>query len=300
MHELPNKLRAFYKEIMKQAFGGNWTTDKLVRVGKYLSAYTTIMNKEHFRFAYIDAFAGSGYCALKKSEDDGSLQLPVFAEAETKDFVDGSARVALQVKPRFHRYIFIEKDITRIADLEKLKADFPALKDSIVLVNADANTYLTDLCQMDWSKNRAVLFLDPYGMQVEWQTIAAIAKTGAIDLWILFPLGVAVNRLLKKDGKIDPCWRKKLDAIWYSVFYKTKTEPTLFNPAESYVQKVADFNSISMYFVKRLKSIFPGVAENPLPLLNTRNIPLYLLCFASGNRKGAPTAIKIAQDILRS
>ena len=41
-----------------------------------------------------------------------------------------------------------------------------------------------DLCHKDWSSHRAVLFLDPYGMQVEWTTIEAIARTGAIDLWL--------------------------------------------------------------------------------------------------------------------
>ena len=43
------------------------------------------------------------------------------------------------------------------------------------------------MCDKDWSLHRAVLFLDPYGMQVEWATIEAVAKTKAIDLWLLFP-----------------------------------------------------------------------------------------------------------------
>jgi hypothetical protein len=36
-------------------FGGDWTEEKLNRVEKYLKAYATIMNKQNFRFAYIDA-----------------------------------------------------------------------------------------------------------------------------------------------------------------------------------------------------------------------------------------------------
>lgn len=34
-------------------------------------------------------------------------------------------------------------------------------------------------------------------------------------------------------------------------------------------------------------------------LMNSKNISLYLLCFAAGNPKGAPTALKIANYILR-
>ncbi len=33
-------------------------------------------------------------------------------------------------------------------------------------------------------------------------------------------------------------------------------------------------------------------------LTNVRNNPIYLLCFAAGNPKGAPTALKIADHIL--
>jgi len=51
--------------------------------------------------------------------------------------------------------------------------------------------------------------------------------------------------------------------------------------------------------VARLKTVFARVAENPLALRNSTNTPLYLLCFAAGNPKGAATAVKIAGDILK-
>jgi hypothetical protein len=63
--------------------------------------------------------------------------------------------------------------------------------------------------------------------------------------------------------------------------------------------KVADLDAIGQFFVDRLKTIFAKVAEDPLPLCNSTNNPLYLLCFAAGNPKGSVTAVKIAQDILR-
>jgi three-Cys-motif partner protein len=147
------------------------------------------------------------------------------------------------------------------------------------------------------------MFLDPYGMQVRWDTIEAIAETKAIDLWLLFPLGVAVNRMLKNDGNINESWAEKLDIIfgtrdWYGEFYKPTVKPSLFGNIST-TEKVATIQDIGNYFIRRLKTVFAGVAENPLPLYNSKNNPLFLLCFAAGNPKGAPTAIKIAQDILR-
>lgn len=290
---------------MSQDFGGDWTDEKLERVRKYLVAYTTIMSKQPFRFAYIDAFAGTGYRDLRREASSGELMFPELAEQESRHFLEGSARIALQIRPRFHKYIFIEKDGRRFEELNKLRNEFPSVQDDIILVNADANSYLQeDLCEnRNWRKHRAVLFLDPYGMQVEWKTIEAIARTQAIDLWILFPLGVAVNRLLRKDGNIDPIIRSRLDRLfgatdWYDAFYRTVSRVGLFGE-ETTVEKVGGFELIGNYFVKRLKTIFADVAENPLSLYNSRNNPLYLLCFAAGNPKGAKTAVKIAQDILK-
>ena len=286
----------------QQNFGGDWTTEKLERVRKYLSAYTTIMKDRNFRFAYIDAFAGTGYRTDRQDTNPSELMFPEIAEQEVQRFLDGSARIALQVQPKFQNYILIEKDDNRFAELEKLKVEFPS--DDIELIQSDTNEYLNDLCGKDWRRHRAVLFLDPYGMEVEWQTVTAIANTQAIDLWILFLLGIAVNRLLKRDGDVDTTVRHKLDRSfgttdWYDTFYEIASSPTLFGE-EMVVQKISDFQSIAQYFVQRLQTVFTGVANNPLPLYNSKNNPLYLLCFAAGNPKGAPIAVNIAQNILES
>lgn len=257
------------------------------------------MSRQPFRFAYIDAFAGTGYRTIKREEGQEELPFP-----DLDSFLDGSARIALQVEPRFTRYIFVEQSESRFAELQKLKEEFPHLQNDIILVNTDANSYLQDLClNYSWKTNRAVLFLDPFGLQVGWDTIVAIANIKAIDLWYLFPLGVAVNRMLTKNGQIRVVWRDRLNKLfgddgWYDVFYRAAKTTSLFGEEEA-IQKIGDFGLIERYFVERLKTVFAGVAENPLPLLNSHNNPLYLLCFSSGNPKGAKTAIKIAQDILR-
>ena len=218
-------------------------------------------------------------------------------------FLDGSARIALQVEPRFHKYIFIEKDPNRFAELQKLKEEFPHLAEDIKLENKDANSFLKGLCQgPSWKNHRAVLFLDPFGMQVTWDTIEAIGQTQAIDLWLLFPLGVAVNRILTKSGRISPTWRNKLDEMfgasdWYDVFYRKSKTQNLFGE-EEVTEKIGDFDSISQYFVNRLNTVFAGVAPNPLPLYNSRKNPIFVLCFAVGNPKGKYPALRIARHIL--
>ena len=137
---------------------------------------------------------------------------------------------------------------------------------------------------------------------MRWDTIEAIAKTQAIDLWLLFPLGQAINRLLKKNGNIGNEHKNKLNIAfgtsdWYNQFYCEYEDSTLFGP-EKKIKKIANLNGISKYFIDRLKTIFAGVSENPRALYNSKNNPLFLFCFAAGNPRGAPTAIKIANYIL--
>lgn len=112
--------------VTDQLFGGNWTEDKLERVKKYLSAYTKIMNKHPFKFAYIDAFAGTGYRELGRENEQQGYLYPELVDADFEEY-------------------------------------------------ADANSYITDLCtNYNWKKHRAVMFLDPFGMQVTWDTICVI------------------------------------------------------------------------------------------------------------------------------
>ncbi len=289
-------------------FGGDWTTEKLERVRKYLAAYTTIFKSNErarkLRTIYVDAFAGTGYRTRGTTPDHQQLlPFPELTEPDAEAFLKGSARIALEVEPPFNQYMFIERDPARAKELERLKSDFPDR--NIKIIEQEANDYLKQWCdQINWSRSRSVVFLDPYGMQVSWSLIEKLGETKAVDLWILFPLGAAVNRLLTRKGLPDDSWSDALTRIfgtdeWKNAFYSQETRTTLFGEEEEHHAKKANFDTIGNFFVKRLKTVFHGVADNPLALYNSRNNPLYLLCFASANPKGAKTAIKIAKNILR-
>jgi three-Cys-motif partner protein len=287
-------------------FGGEWTTRKLEVLAKYLRGYTTALKNTPFHKLYIDAFAGTGYRDARRYNEEDSPQntlFPDMAEPEPQSFLDGSVRLALQTEPRFDQYIFIERSSARCAHLESLKSEFSGLAKKMDIHQGDANTKIQDLCAKDWQSTRAVLFLDPYGMQVEWRTIEAIAQTKAIDLWLLFPLGIGVNRLLTKTGDIPKAWRHRLNLLlgtenWYDEFYTVETTPTLFGDDRERIVK-ATMDTIGRYFNNRLKGRFAGVAEEPGVLRNSANNPLYLLCFAVGNERGKDIALRIAQHLLK-
>ena len=289
-----------------QQFGGDWTEVKLDLLKKYLAAYTTALKNKPFVKMYIDAFAGTGYREIETKDDSPGL----FAEqieAESEGFFDGSARLALQVNPAFDRYVFIEESPKRLGELRAVSSEFFSLAGKMDFRQGDSNIILPKLCQeTNWRSTRAVLFLDPFGMSVDWETMQAIARTKAIDVWILFPAGVGVNRLLTVDPKdIPKAWKERLDRIfgtsdWFQRFYSKQKQGMLFGD-EQPISKVGDpVQAIVQFYQERLQTIFPRVASNPRYLCNSKRSPMFIFTFAVGNPqpKAQKLAMKIAEYIL--
>ncbi len=299
---------------MGHSFGGPWTEDKLRRIGDYLDAYMKIFTANprasKLNTIYLDAFAGTGFrtSPVAKDRAEGSLFEDALEDPDANALKKGSAYVALRTDPPFGRYVFVDRNPTHAESLGALRQEFPELADRITVRAADANTFLQEWCRKtDWDKNRAVVFLDPYGMQVDWSTIESIAATKAIDLWILFPLGQAVNRLLtRKDipggGQAHRLTRFFGTEDWKEAFYEeASSQPSMFDlfGEETGYAKRTNFDAIGRFFVDHLQRVFVGVSKNPLPLQNSKGVPLFLLCFAAANPKGAKPALKIANHLLR-
>jgi three-Cys-motif partner protein len=288
-----------------QAFGGDWTEEKLARLGKYLPAYTKILQSRPFTYFYIDAFAGPGYRQVRRKQQAAPTLWAEDPDARGRAFTAGSAIVAMRTDPPFQRYVFIESDEDALQKLgAALAADFPDRMDRVHLEPGDANAVLKRYCAQWKSGYRAVLFLDPYGMEVEWSTMEAIAKTQGIDVWILFPAGIGVNRQLGADGNV-PVWAQDaFDRLfgtrdWHGRFYAKGGIQDLFGGGERST-KVADASVITAFYLERLASIFPHVAPKPLVLCNRNEAPMFALFFAAAHPKYGATAVKIAQHILEN
>lgn len=261
--------------MAKPKFGGDWTKHKLVLLEKYLAAYMRIFRSNQkarwFNTYYIDAFAGAGTIELPSQPgtagqlsgtgrldfDDGPSSNRMSPESE---FLVGSVRRALGIEPPFKNYIFIEQKADRCRELELLKSEFPDR--SINIYNTDANSYLRNWCRdIDLSKTRAVLFLDPYGMQVDWETLVAVAETHAIDTWLLFPIGGVIRHLTNKTPPDDE-WSARLTRVfgtdsWRARFYPTISKQTLLGIEETQ-RKDADYDDVTNFVLERLETIFTG------------------------------------------
>jgi three-Cys-motif partner protein len=285
-------------------FGGPWTEDKLDRITRYLQAYTTALKNQPFRLMYVDAFAGTGYRASKRP---GETVRGFFPLPQATGLARGSVRRALEVEPPFDEYVFIEANLGRFHELHKVEEEYPGRRARMRFRNEEANSAIVHLCRAtDWRQTRAVMFLDPYGMQVDWRTIEEVARAQHIDLWYLFPIGT-VQRLLPRQGGTTPAWASALDRIlgegdWRKAFYEVGRQPTLFGDVDREI-KVANLGVIEAYVRGRLAGIFRGgVADNALQLRNSMESCMFLLFFACGNPnpRAHSLALRIAGHVLKS
>jgi three-Cys-motif partner protein len=258
---------------------GPWTERKLAVVRRYLEAYAHALKNQPFQRIYIDAFAGTGGRQLEK--------LPLLDLPERELFAKGSARLALEVNPPFDRYVLIERATRRAGELAALVAEHP--NRNIEVINQDANEAIARLCkEVDWLKTRGVVFLDPYGMQLSWNTLLAIARTKRLDIWLLVPTGMGLNRLLTKDGNVPEEWQNTLDRFlgteeWRSHFYRVEKDMNLFGEAQHKRVKEANATKFEAFVLERLRGCFPIVLDRGMRLTNSKGQVMYLLCFASAN-----------------
>lgn len=131
-------------------------------------------------------------------------------------------------------------------------------------------------------------------MQVPWSTIAKLGETKAIEVFLNFPVGMAIQRLLKRSGEFTTKERRKLDRYfgseeWFSLLYET--EHDLAGEHVSKVQQSGDV--LVRWYRRQLKEAF-GYVSAAREVRNTRGRPLYYLIFAGPNKTGA----RIAGEVL--
>jgi three-Cys-motif partner protein len=217
----------------------------------------------------------------------------------------GSALRALRANPPFHRIVFIEKEKSNVAALQELidKSDHRAAR----VIHGDANTVLRELCRSeDWRKQRGVIFLDPFGMSVDWPTLETIAATRALDVWFLFPLIGTIRNLPRLASALDAGKRLAVTRVlgtdeWFTKFYSPVEEGGMMlgSRAPAIVRRTATVDEIEAYVRARLRTIFPHV-EVPVRLRAPRNKSLFSLFFAVSNPSAGAInlAVKGARHIL--
>lgn len=270
---------------MTEAFSpdeiGPWSEIKLEIIEKYGSAYTKAFGQHRLKKYYIDGFSGSGLHLSKG----------------TKQPIEGSPSRALRVAPPFDGYYFI--------DLNSDKTDYLKRqcegRSGVTIYTGDSNEHLLRdvLPGIRYERyTRALCLLDPYGLHLDWRVIETAGKSGAIDMFLNFPvMDMNMNALLWKPEKATAQGVERMNRFWGDESWRdaayVKSDPDLFGDT-SLVKQPNE--AIVKAFQERLRTVagFKYV-PNPLPMKNRTNAVVYYLFFAAANA----TAGTIITDIFK-
>jgi three-Cys-motif partner protein len=284
----------------QDGWGGPWTEKKLNAFSKYVRAYLTIMKKHpYWKTIYFDGFAGSG--DRKAEQTDLAVQLQI--TSEEAGVYKGAAERMMRLPDdlSFDFFYFVDANEDALKQLEsKLKEIPEADGKKLAFRSGDANHWLIELSKTLKNPNYAALvFLDPFGMQINWESIESFRGTRS-DVWILIPTGVIVNRLLDKKAELK--YSAKLQSFFgipeeeiREKFYLVESKQTLFGEEEIVTKVAKPIEKIAKLYVQRLKTIWTHVTEEPLRLNNTRGTPIFHFVFASNNKNAAKIAKQIIQ-----
>lgn len=282
----------------KHKFGGPWTEVKLDAIKEYLQFYQGALKNMGFETWYVDAFAGSGERHAKVSTGGLFEQEPI---AEEELVLDGSARKALQIEPPFTHYWFAETHRGRQRALAALRDEY---SHDIRIYPSDANEGLRKLFSgAPWAsheagwKQRAVVFLDPYGMSVGFETLQMLAETKRVDVWYLFPRAAVIQQLANDIRGVDSDKRASLARIfgcddWEERFYEARpaTRDMFGEIIAGTKGRVVDGAGIAAFARERFGTIFAYVSD-PLPLMIKGHDFFELYCFSNAS----PRAVGLIQ-----
>lgn len=283
--------------MAQKTFGSADSTGrKLAVIEKYLFMYQKALSNTRLRTIYIDGFAGSGEVPLWESEEN-------LLDEEVKTVLAGSADRAVNISPPFSRYVFVDKRKKCIDALDARLKSRPNF-DRVTCLVGDANEEIGRLCREErWRAQRGVVFLDPFGSQVRWATIEAIAATNALDLWYLFPAGLSVFRQIANDGTVqhrEPITRLFGTDEWMNDFFAPSSQGDLFGRPAGQKKNVTP-ESAAQYMVKRLRSVFRGGVLDEMIPLGRHAYPSYYLIFAWANPSPKATlAKKLARAAIKA
>jgi three-Cys-motif partner protein len=260
---------------------GYWSKLKLDIIREYAKAYSTILaarKNPSFHHIYIEGFAGMGVHLSKTNED----------------FILGSPRNALNVKPPFREYHLIDIEAEKVEYLRELIGP----RDDVFLYQGDCNEILLGKVfpRVKYKEyKRALCILDPYGLSLDWKVILAAGQMKSVDIFLNFPvMDMNRNVLWRNPEKVGPRPVVRMnkywgDDSWSAIAYRT--DLGLFGEPEKQGNDV-----IAEAFRKRLKQV-AGFARvpKPIPMRNSKGAIVYYLFFAS--QKGA--AENVILDIFR-
>jgi len=246
---------------------GAWAETKYNLVHMYNQLFATGMKRIWDKRVYIDLFAGAGKARIRK----------------TGKIVLASPMLALTIADKYDRYIFCEENKKEFEALQaRVAKEYPQVDAYFLL--GDCNKIVDQIKRLipRHSKAQKVLsfcFIDPYALNIEFETIQELSSPYFVDFLILLAFAMDAKRneaiyVDEKNQRINqflglPDWRSR----WESVKKKGKDFRRFL--AEEFAKQMINLQ----YREESLTTMIEMRSDD-------KNLPLYHLAFFSRHKKG--------------
>ena len=175
----------------------SWTERKLYFWHRYIDITTQAMVGNPSwsgGLAYVDLFAGTGVCTLKGS----GKRIP------------GSVLIAANALKPFRVMIACEKNPAH-AEACQVRLGRTPVGNSCHVFVGDCNQKVQEIIHLIPRGALTMVFIDPQGLDNNFETIAALSKGGSVDFVALFADAYDINRNWERVYRDDP--NSKLDLV---------------------------------------------------------------------------------------
>jgi len=249
---------------------GGWAAQKLDYLARYINVFETSMRQKWPVRNYVDLLAGPG---KDRDRDTGQILL-------------GSPLLALTTMYPFTGYFFVDIEEQNTQVLWQrcaASSDFRRVDIRTGDCNDLVDSIVARIKQEDW-RSLNLAFLDPEGMELQWETVVKLATVRRMDLIINYPQG-GLNRIMRQafetgdQTSVDYFFG---DREWRTIYRECQVKRTL-----GLHRQLIDFYKDRLQALG-YKEVFRDdqVGDEPLIRNAKRQAPLYRLLFASKHELG--------------
>lgn len=282
--------------------GTPWVNARLDAFATFLRGYRAAVLQTPGTRTCVEAFVGGSYRELREFESaSGDLVVPELAANEPQALLAEVAQMMLETNPAFDAYRFLDPSGDRRRALDDLAQTQELVWFDVEksLRTKPVRDELARMAMIDWKDHRALLFLDPFATDVDWSIIAAVGQTHAVDLWLLYPVGVGIDRLGSEALDVPRIWRRHVDDMLGTDAWFEKVRVASVGLHDG-TKAVADarLDVFCGLLASRLATVFPIVEESAGILRGAEGQPLYACCYAVCSEASAAASLRYARALL--
>lgn len=234
---------------------GYWALDKLSHLEKYCTIFNTATYKQWKNRVYIDLFSGPGICRIKGLK---------------REF-NGSPLLALNCATPFTHYYFNDINPEYI---EALKKRTQSSGYNIEYINKDCNLAVDEILTKIPRYSICFAYIDPYYLEIKFDTITKLTVNRAVDLLITFQIGMAKRNIFQPNFEMKQFFPPNVDWKFFPNEVITSNRINSRRVLDAYESGLIDIGYPR-------QNIIDDILER-----TRTNIPLYYLIFASKHKLG--------------